>query len=329
MRHIRMLGLAVVAALAACAVAATGASALKNPTKSPKILVNCPVNSPQFKYADEHESSGDCIFGATESGEGGQFTVSGITVPLAKQIILQYGLAFGTPQEEKEKEEKGESSTQIEHFVPPANGAEAITPTPEKVPGEPIGHISEAEQNELGWPEGMKYSYKSAQKHGLVKTVYETIEGAGPDVTSVQNILEREGVGVEAPVMIKVENKWLSALGDVCTIGSEEDPIVQKLTSGQSTSPKTGETIEGTTGEAAFVSKHGELQEVYLTHSDLVDNTYAVPAATCTGKYAAAVTATINKVFGLPAEAGASVTELKGTLYTASSAFGELGGAGM
>jgi hypothetical protein len=295
-RHVRMLGLCLFAGLALAAVTASSALAFKNPDKSAKIFANCPTTGEADGFPDVA-----CTVGATEPKEGGQFTVGPITVPIVKQIVLQYGIAEGENEELL--------------YVPPINGAEAITPTPEKVPGEPIAHITEAEQNELGWSEGLKYSYKLAQKDRAAKTAYETIELAGIPATSVENIITEEGVGVEAPVKIKAENKWLSELGDVCYVGSDSEPIVQHLTSGPSESPLTHETINGTKGELEILH---EGQEVIESHSDLVDNTYAVPGASCTGPNASVVAATINKEFGLPAPAGASVTEIKGSLYLAS-----------
>jgi hypothetical protein len=319
----------LVAVLALAAVAASSALAIKNPTKSAKIFANCPVGGMGLNG----EPVKICIFGATEPKEGGQFTVGPFTVPLAKQIVLQYGAAFGTPLEEQEAEERKTKEEEegkeafgetVLSFSAPTHGAEAITPTAEKVPGEPIAHITPAEQNELGWSETLKYSYAQAQKHGTVKTVYETIELAGTPYTSIEKILQGNYPGVIAPVKIKGENAWISKLGDVCYIGSDAEPIVQNLTSGKSTSPLTGITIEGSHGELDGMH---EGQEVVLVHSDLVDNTYAVPAAVCTGPYSTAISATINKEFGLPAPAGASITELKGSLYSATASIGELGGA--
>jgi hypothetical protein len=294
----------LVAAFALSAVAASSALAVKNPTKSAKIFKNCPVNGEGGGSPDV-----SCIFGATELGEGGQFTVGPITVPLARQIVLQYGISQPSEYEFP--------------FIAPTHGAEAITPTPEKVPGEPIAHITSAEQTELGWPESLSYKYAQAQRKHTVKTVTETIEGAGNPATHIFNILTEEGVGVEAPVKIKGENKWLSELGDVCYIGSEAEPIVQHLTSGPSESPLTHETIHGSHGEVSFAH---EGEEVTLTHSNLVDNTYPVPGAVCTGPYSSVIAATIDKEFGLPAVAGASVTELKGTLYTGSKHLAETKG---
>ena len=129
---------------------------------------------------------------------------------------------------------------------------------------------------------------------------------------------------MEAPVKIKGENKWLSELGDVCYIGSNEAPIVQHLTSGASTSPLTGNTIHGSAGELAIIKEGNEL---WLHNSDLVDNTYPVPGATCTGPFSAQIAAAIDREFGIPAVAGASVTELKGTLYNATKEVAEKAGA--
>jgi hypothetical protein len=295
-RRVRMLGLCLVAAFALSAVVAGSAAALEKPSKSPRLYRNCPVNNPEVNL---------CIYALTESGEnGGSYKVGNITTPLAKSVTLQYGLHLN--------EETGE-----ETYVAPVNGVEAISPTPEKVPGEPIAHISLAEQEELGWPESLKYRYAHANKSSL-KTVYETIELAGIPSTSRADLLAQIGSAVVAPVKVKGENRWLSELGDVCYIGSEAEPVTQHLTSGESTSPLTGETIKGAIGEIEFAH---EFNVVTIAHNVLVDNTYPVPGANCTGPYSSVIEATIDKVFGIPAPAGASETILKGTLYNSSAAW--------
>ena len=306
MRHVRILGLCLVAAFAVSAMTVTSAVAgtVKNPTKSLGIFKNCPVNG----VSPGGNPAVACVFSATEAApEGGSFTVGGITVPLAKQVQLQYAVA-----------EKPYPEEEVEEFIAPTNGAPAIVPTPEAVPGEPIGNISEAEQEEEGWPVGLKYSYAVAKRQGTVKKVTEAIEQAGNPVQNPTNILIEEGVGVEAPVKIKGENKWLSSLGDVCYIGSEEDPITQHLTSGPSISPLTSEELHGSKG-SLNISHEG--RALWLTGSDLVDNTYPVPGVSCTGPYSIYLDAAIDKAFGLPAVAGASNTQLKGTLYLASAEF--------
>jgi hypothetical protein len=287
-----MLGLCLIAALALGAVASSSAFA-KDPTKALSIFKNCP-------YMPEEEGHYyTCVFARTTPHEGGEYTVGNITVPLEHSIKLQYGI--------DELEEPYEETS-----ILPTDGVEAISPTKELVPGEPIAHISAAEQEELGWSEGLKEAYASAKK-GALKKVFETIELAGIPATNRSNLISKEGTAVEAPVKIKGENKFLTDLGDTCYIGSNEDPVVQHLTSGQSTSPSTGETIEG---ELAFGEISHEGQEIAIG-SKLVDNTYPVPAASCTGPYSEEVAATLDKIFGLPAEAGASETILKGWLYNA------------
>ncbi len=298
MRHVRILGLCLIAALVLSAAAAGSASAEKV-KKNFKIFQNCPV-----EYS---ETEGElCIYANTTPGTG-YYKVGNFTVPLTKSVVLQFG--------DSVNEETGEETYQA-----PTHGAEAITPTPEKVPGEPIAHISEEEQNEMGWPEALKRKYKEAQKKRTVKTVYETIELAGTPHTNRSNLLNAEGTAVLAPVKVKGENKWLSQLGDVCYIGSEEEPIVQNLTSGRSESPLTHEVIEGSVGSLEF---YAEFQAVAISNNTLVDNTYPVPAASCTGPYSSYIAATIDKVFGVPAVAGASETVLSGTLYNSTAGYAE------
>ena len=313
MRHVRMLGLSLIALFAVGAMAAGPALAIKNPSKSFKVFENCPVG----QIGANGNPVSICFFGATEVGEkgsspGGHFTVGGITVPIETQILLQYG-GFEIGLNEYDA-------------IAPTHGREFLNPTPENVPGEPFAHITPAEQEELGWPETLRHSYSEAQKHGLVKKATETIETAGLPRTELAGIVFEEGTGVEVNVKIKAGNSWLSALGDVCYVGSEAEPIVQHLTSGASESPLTHETIHGAAGEIVVV-EHKLHEMDILFHNDLVDNTYAVPGATCTGPYATVIAATIDKKFGIPAPAGASVTEIKGSLYAATAETAILGGA--
>lgn len=306
MRHVRKLGLCLVAACAVAALGATSALAIKNPTRSIGIYKNCPVHSELNGFRDAA-----CVFAATEIGEkgtsaGGKFTVGPITTPIEKQITLQYG--------DNEHEVEGAEFGVVEEVIAPTDGAEIIVPTPEKVPGEPIGHVTATEQEELGWPATLKYSYathKSQEKH-----VTETIELAGLASSDKYHCIFEENTDcVTAPIKIKAGNQWLSDLGDVCYVGSNEEPIVQHLTTGETESPLTGEKLHGSGGELAIFDQGNAL---YLHGSVLYDNRYAVPAAKCTGPYAEAITNTINRKFGLPAPAGASVTEIKGTLYDAT-----------
>jgi hypothetical protein len=305
-RHIRIVGFFLMAVLASSGIAAGSAFAKKPPLSEDfGVYAECPTEG----SAPNGAATSLCVVALTETGKNaGHYRVGNITVPLSKRVELQYGLAIYEENEEFR-----------EVYVPAANG-ETLPPTKELAPGEPIAHITVAEQEEFGWPQALKESYSQAQAEGRVSKVYETIELAGIPVTSRANLLAQEGSAVVAPLKIKGENKWLTSLGDRCYIGSNEEPIVQHLTSGESRSPLTGEIVKGEIGEIEFAF---EFDEVLIKHNKLVDNTYAVPGASCKGPYAKYINAAIDKVFGIPAAAGASVTELKGTLFNADTEFVE------
>jgi hypothetical protein len=293
-RHLRMLGLCLVAACAVSAVVAGSALA-----ENLEQYKQCPLKDPLVKF---------CIYGAATSG---YYTVGPITVPIEKPIVLQGGgYRTGIGNEEA--------------FILPANG-QAIVPTPETVPGEPLANVTPAEQKEFGWTPELEKSYENARIKGLLGpgTITEIIETAGVPETNKVNIVFEEGDGVIAPIKITGKNKWLEKLGGKggnCKIGSPQEPIVQHLTSGTSTSPLTGETIRGTAGELEIFDE-GNLAR--LTGTSLVDNTYSVPAAHgCGGgRYEGYLDPLVDRAFGLPQPAGASVTVLDGLFELAGAGF--------
>jgi len=305
-RHLRITALALVAAFAASALMASSALAIKNPTKNPLIFKHCPI------YGEaEIEEGGTmhkrrtalCFVAATDEGAGaGEYKVGNFTVPLVKQVLLQFGTVVN--------EETG-----AEVYVP-AEGAPTFPAVAERVPGYPITAISPKEREEYGWSKELSESYEHAKLRHKTRDVFETLELAGTPHISRSNLLSEEGTAVEVPIKVKATNAWLTELGVSCYIGSEEEPITQHLVSGVSKSPLTGEELHGAVGELEFLH---EFEEVIITHSNLVDNTYAVPGAKCTGPDAAAIEATIDHIFGVPAVAGASFTQLKGTLYNSTA----------
>ncbi|HTZ64262.1 MAG TPA: hypothetical protein VMB51_09165 [Solirubrobacteraceae bacterium] len=239
-------------------------------------------------------------------------------MPITKQIELQG--AFTEPLGKTSQEHR--ENQRLAPVIPPEDGAPPIIPAAEKVPGEVLGNVTEAEMNEFNWPQGLRSSYKLAQKHHWFKEgkTTEVIEPAGKDLdySSEYNILSEEGPGIIANVQIQGKNLWLESIGGNCQIGSEADPITQTLTTGETESPVTHEVMKGTAGLAQLWD---EAQIASLTGVVLVDNTYVVPGAEkCGGpSYEAYVDPVVNKAFGLPAEAGASKTELVGALYQATA----------
>jgi hypothetical protein len=314
-RHVRMLGLCLVAMAALGAVLASSSlAAIKETDTRWSIFKNCPTSE---TAEVEGLKVTKCSFGATAPNAGGFYSVGPITVPVTKQIVLQGGLT-----EELCGGIEGFEETCAAYIVPPEDGASAIVPVAEKVPGEPLASVTEAEMEEFGWPQELRESYKLAQKHHWFKEgkTTEVIEpaGADQDVLSVVDLEVSEGTAILANVQITGKNKWLEELGGNCQIGSEADPVVQHLTTGPSVSPLTGEVMEGKPGYVTLVH---QFEMANLTETQLVDNTYSVPGAEKCGGSAneAYLDPVVNRAFGLPAPAGASKTELDGALWTATT----------
>jgi len=312
-RHVRILGLSLSAVLVVMA-ALTSAAALAHVAEGPggekfsttwKKFRHCPVF--------EAPTVQSCFVASTNpEKKGGYYSVGPIVVNVTKPIVLQGGL---THQELNEREEY------VAQVVPPNDGTPVITPAAETVPGEPLANVSEAEMNEAEWPQSLRESYKEAQKHRMFKEgkTVEEIEPAGDDVdiASTFNLLVAEGTAIEAKIQITGKNPWLESLGGNCQIGSEANPVVQHLTSGESVSPLTGEVLKGNPG---YPSVWDREELVPDAEAELVDNTYPVPAAEkCGGAaFEAYLDPVVNRAFGLPAEAGASKTLLIGQLFKAT-----------
>jgi hypothetical protein len=323
-RHVRMLGLCLAAVFAMSAMTLAVASpALASKcseeckkekeekklkeleqerfvppgTESLKYYENCPVNNPKTELCEYASTSGGAA--------GGQFTVGPISVPLAKKIAIQFGVHENEATEELES-------------IAPEDGAPVLVAPRLTVPGYPVAHISLSEQEELGWSAELKASYAKAKLKAGKMRAYEQLESAGLPRVNPTNLVFETGTGVEVPLKLKAENAWIESLGDECYVASEAEPIVQHLTTGSDTSPLTGTTLHGTAGEL-FIFDEGDA--LALDESNLVDDTFTVPAANCTGPNSEVIAATIDKVFGVPAVAGASVTELKGSLHEAVSEF--------
>jgi hypothetical protein len=307
-RHVRILGIGMglAAALVISMVGAGSALAFKEPSYSLGHLKNCPVENIEVKK---------CTWGATRSGEGGHYSVGPITVPVTKPIVFQGG--YGKAYEIEGKEHQS-------IMYAPEDGVPMIKPVGEIVPGEPLAGVTEAEMSEFNWPLSLRKSYERALARGAFGEgkITEEIEAAGndQDLLSEFNLLLEEDTALTARVQIIGKSRWLENMGGNCQIGSEADPIVQHLTTGESISPLTGERLKGAGG---LISGADELGLLNLSGATLVDNTYSVPAAEKCGGPAneAYLDPLVNRAFGLPAEAGASSTELIGQFDVSSIKF--------
>jgi hypothetical protein len=295
-RHVRILGLCLVAAFTMSAVALSVASpALAENTRKEKEnfynrFTECPI--------ELGEAVTECIVAQTRGGkEGGEYTVGPITIQLTKKITLQGGI----------------NGSEVVGAKIPANG---LVSPPLTVPGGFAKRISPQSY----WPAPLKESFINAKKnHELGAT--ETLELAGPGSKIFrENLLEENGTAFELLMKVKVSSPWLTSLGGgECHIGSAEHPIVVDLTSGESTGPFPYEyaTSHGRAIGPKGAEFVGGASGLIIYESILVNNTYAVTTGVegCGGAYEKYVDGAINAAAGVPSPSGANSVILTGTLY--------------
>jgi hypothetical protein len=292
MRHVRMLGLCLVAAFALSALAAVPALA-KSPYTAETVT--------QFKYCPYTDTAvSGCFQGQTLPGyKGGFFKLGGVVVPLSKPITIQGGFSFN---------EKGE-----ETIVSATNGGETLESPELKVDG----GLSLLNASAAGWPTALKQSFKEAKKNkegGLnVKIevagtkLYET-----PGALNTENLIDESGPAMSLPLKVRLISPWLEKLASedpesgTCETGSNEAPIWQYLTS----------EAPGEAGELTF---NEDFTTVALTGGTLVDLHWGVGSASytsgCGGAYESYVDAALN---GVEKPYVGGTTELSGTLYTSN-----------
>ncbi len=295
MRHVRILGLCLVAAFAVSAVAAMPALAKSGYTvESLTQYKGCPVSNTEIN---------DCFAGVTAGGsKGGFFQLGNVVVKLNKPIVLQGGF-IGT---------EGELTV-----IGAANGYQTLEAPELKVQGG-LGLITTRDQEEAGWPESLKQSFKEAKKNKET-SLNVKIELAGgnlisetPGALNTENIIEGKGTAFKLPLKVRMINSWVEKLGGgPCEIGSETSPVWQDLTSEDP-------------GAVGKFSEGYEFLTIELAESRLVDLGWPVEAGSdangCgSGEDEAYVDAAINKVLELPGQHG--ITILQGNLYTANAHF--------
>jgi len=295
-----MLGLCLLAVFAIGAIASTAALAHEPGQLSGewKVFKACPYNNPEI-IAKRQEGNGICFAGVTSGGPaGGHFSLGRVSVPLSKKIILQ-GAAI---------EDVGSSM----RLLPPENGEEVLVAPELVVPG---GLKVVSENIRSAWPEALKTSFNEAVKNKETGLKVK-IEVAGgnrlfeeTEALSVEHLIEEEGTAFELPLKVRLISPWLAKLGGgVCTVGTDEHPVVQHLTTGPS---------GGLHGEAGHVTFNKFFTRAAVTSDTLVDNTWPVEEAVtgCGGAYEEYVDSALNKVLGTPSPAGAGQTILTGTTY--------------
>jgi hypothetical protein len=273
----------VAALMVPLAVASPALAAEHHPTGNFAPFKYCPLGNAAVTQ---------CIIAETSSGE---FTVGKKTVPITKTITLQGGTI---PIKE---------SSEVTFVA--AEGAETLSKTPQTVPGGLFGIKAPTT-----WPKEAQEKFNKMIDEGLTG-VTETTELARPASAiklDTTNLITETGVALQLPVKVKLNNVFL---GSSCYVGSESNPIILNLTTGETSPPPPNKPIHGAAGELEILEEGALLR---LLGGSLVDNAFSAPGANgCGGVLAPIVDPLVDAVFGVPAAAGENTAILKGKLEDA------------
>lgn len=156
------------------------------------------------------------------------------------------------------------------------------------------------------------------------------LENLLPGVTDIGAVVTLVGqpgfslgrdIDITLPVQVQLKN---ALLGPNCAIGSPADPIVLHLTTGTTTPPAGVEPMTGTPGAPKQPPLGTSVLE--FVGQTVVDNTFAVPAATGCG-ILGLLDPIVNARSGLPAAPGVSAATLvTNSFLVAASQVGDVSG---
>jgi hypothetical protein len=318
-RHVRILGLCLLALFAMSA--ATAGSAL---AKQPKPGSKNPKEWLKFENCSLNQGAKACIWG--ESGKGTYFQAGKITVNFTKPIFLEGGAHQGESFECTEEDknlyaqcQRGDSDYTLEDFIGPEHGNSTLSKAAQPAPS-----LTEVVDTELLSPAELE-RYNKYVAEGKTK-VTATVELVGDPSTfflDEENLLGGVGEALGLPVQIKLSNPFL---GKTCSDGSNSEPIQISYTTGTTNPPPPNVPMEGKPGEL-FSTNEGEI--VHIVEGKLVDNSYAAPGVTGCG-IGGNADAAVNAAEGLPSPAGSNATVLEGELaQTGHFALEEARGRGL
>jgi hypothetical protein len=318
-RHVRMLGLCLVAMFAMSATALVVASPAmakeseqeKEETKGKKEEEKGKYSQAtwdQYKYCPyENPESEYCFFGETTPGKaGGYFTIGTVKVPLSKPVKIQ-GAFVVSP----EPNAYGETALRV---IAAANGGETLE-SPELPVEKGLNLITPQIEEEAQWPQALIEKFREA-KANKETGLDVKIEVAGnslyenPEGMSTEGLIERHGPVFELPLKTRLISSFLEKLGGgPCTVGNNEHPILQLLN-------------DEPPGFLKVLHFNKEFTDIEVEGSKLVDVGWPIPegggATGCGGEYESYVDAAINETLAYPKSTG--VTELSGNLFTGLTA---------
>jgi hypothetical protein len=265
--------------------------AMATPKGEFAVFGDCPTSTPGVVA---------CMYAKTESGE---LAIGSKSVPIVNPIVIQGGL--------REK-----TGTELE-FVAAKDG-NTLVRAPQNVPGGLLGLGNCTAIKGDGLRERLKRSACKAIFESRLTGVTATTELAAPASAiklSVANLFHAEGVVLQLPVKVHLENPLL---GSSCYLGSNASPIVISFTDGITSPPLPNKPIKGKLGEPEAL-EGGEILE--LRENSLVDNAFAAPATNgCGGIFEFLIGPIVNSALGVPSPAGQNTAILNGSLEQANAA---------
>jgi hypothetical protein len=277
------MALAVVA-LAALGITGTAAAKL---TGNYTRFEQCPYSNLEVKK---------CVYALTESGE---VVLGSKTVPIVNTVTLQGGA--------------GKPVSGVAPFFAATNGV-TLSKTPQPVPGGLAGLVNCKEISEPF----LRWSCELTFENGLtgLNSTLELAKPASAIKFSETHLAEEEGIALELPIMIHLENPFL---GSGCYVGSSSSPIYWQLTSGETSPPEPNKPISGSAGSIEFLE---EGRILVSNDAELVDNAWAAPGAHGCGGFLIELLLNpiINAAAGLPASAGHNTAILVNTASLGSAA---------
>jgi len=282
-RRALVIGMALLASLA---LASSALATEHHPKGKFAPFAQCPLSNPATEL---------CTVANTTSGE---FDVGVRTVPITKTITLQGGL---------HENEKGELE-----FIAAENG-----PTLSKVALPVPGGIFNVIAPEF-LPKWLQEIFNNFINEGFtgVTATTELAKPASAIKLNTTNLIFEEGVALQLPVKVKLDNIFL---GSGCFVGSESSPIILNLTTGTTSPPAPNKPIKGSAGSLEILEE-GNL--VILSGGSLVDNSFAAPGAHGCGGFLleGLIDPAVNAALGLPAASGHNTAILNGKLEEAVAA---------
>jgi hypothetical protein len=237
-----------------------------------------------------------CLYATTE---GGEVVLGSKKVPIVNPAVLQGGLGV--------IDEEG-----FQKFFAASNGI-TLSKAPQPVPGGLAGLVNCKTITNFLLRAACEWTFEN----GLtgVNSTLELAKPASAIKFSELHLAEEEEVALQLPIKIRLENPLL---GENCYVGSEANPIIWNLTTGETAPPGPNSPIDGTVGEIEFLEE-GRILET--KDAVLVDNAWSSPGASgCGGVFAFLLDPIVNASSGLPAAAGKNTAILLNTAFVGNGA---------